>query len=168
MRYPSVPCRTVVLGVVVAVLTGCATPRVTQGTNDPYEAQNRAVHAYNKRSDRTFLRPVSQAYGKSVPEPLRNGISNFAGNIDLPRSVVNDVLQANVDDAAHNAVRFLINSTFGIAGIFDPASAWGLDARTSDFGETLHVWGATEGHYVELPVLGPSTKRDAFGRLLDL
>ncbi|MDJ0631523.1 MAG: VacJ family lipoprotein [Rhodobacter sp.] len=151
-----------------AALAACARPQVAQGLNDPYEARNRAIHESSKRSDTRYLRPLSQAYGKGVPAPVREGVNNFAGNIDLPRSIVNDILQANIDDAAHNLTRFLINTTFGIGGIFDPATSAGLDARASDFGETLHVWGVTEGHYVEMPFFGPSTKRDAFGRIVDL
>ncbi|MDJ0826268.1 MAG: VacJ family lipoprotein [Rhodobacter sp.] len=168
MRYLPFSRAAATLAVLCAVLSACATPEVAKGINDPYEAQNRARHENNKRSDRVFLRPVSQAYGKGVPEPVRTGVSNFAGNVDLPRSIVNDVLQANIDDAAHNFARFLINTTFGIGGVFDPATSMGLDPRVSDFGETLHVWGATEGHYVEMPIFGPSTKRDAFGRVVDL
>lgn len=151
-----------------AVLSGCAKPQVAQGINDPYEAHNRAIHEVNKSIDRTVLRPISKVFGSEEPGPLQQGISNFAGNLSLPRSFVNDVLQANVDDAAHNLTRFLINTTFGVGGLFDPATAWGLNGRESDFGETLHVWGMAEGHYVELPLLGPSTKRDAFGSAVDL
>jgi len=163
------PLRIMVLcTVAVAALSGCATPEVAKGINDPYEAQNRAVHEANKTIDRTILKPLSGGYGNGVPEPVRQGVGNFAGNLSLPGSIVNDVLQANIDDVAANTVRLLINTTFGIGGIFDPATAWGLPARDSDFGETLHVWGFAEGHYVELPLLGPSTKRDTIGSVVDL
>ena len=77
------------------------------------------------------------------------------------------MLQGRIDDALHNSTRFLINTTFGIAGFFDPAGDWGLPERSSDFGETLHVWGVAEGDYQELRFLGPSTQRDTAGRFVD-
>ena len=148
-------------------LAACGQPQVEQGFDDPYEAQNRAVHEINRSIDRAILRPASKGYSV-IPEPVQRGIGNFADNLDLPGSIVNDVLQANVDDAASNFTRFLINTTLGLGGVFDPATSFGLHARDSDFGETLYVWGAAEGHYVELPLMGPSTKRDAIGRIVDL
>lgn len=152
----------------VALLSACAAPEVTATINDPYEEQNRAVHELNKQIDTAILKPLtSGAAGGGEPGFVLRTVGNFSTNIDTPRMVVNDLLQANPDDAAHNFMRFLINSTFGIAGIFDPASAWGLPSRPSDFGETLHVWGAAEGAYVELPLLGPSTSRDTAGRVVD-
>ncbi len=105
---------------------------------------------------------------RRCPDPVRQGISNFSGNFDLPGYIVNDVLQGNIDDAAHNVMRFLMNSTFGFLGLLDPASATGLYARESDFGETLHVWGAREGAYLVLPLVGPTTERDAAGEVVDL
>ncbi len=155
------------LAFAVVALAGCGTPEVAHGINDPYEDKNRAVHEANKAIDRTILKPLSGGAG-GLPEPVMRSVGNFAQNLGTPSDIVNDLLQANIDDAAHNFTRFLINTTFGIGGIFDPATDWGLFARDSDFGETLHVWGAAEGHYVELPLLGPSTKRDAIGKAVDL
>ena len=151
-----------------AFLAGCGKPEVARGINDPYESQNRAVHEANKAIDRAVLRPLSNATGGGEPGPVGRSVSNFAGNLLLPRYVVNDLFQGNIDDAAANFTRLLINTTFGIGGVFDPAGDWGLPERPSDFGETLHVWGATEGHYVELPLAGPSTKRDTIGKVVDL
>jgi len=148
-------------------LAGCGKPDVARGINDPYETQNRAIHDFNRSVDKALLRPASKGYGGALPEPVKQGVGNVAGNLSLPSYILNDVLQANVDDAAHNFTRLLINSTFGIAGLFDPATAWGLPERDSDFGETLHVWGFAEGHYIELPLLGPSTKRDTVGSVVD-
>ncbi len=161
--------RNAVLAVGVAYgLAGCGPAPVTQGIQDPYEEQNRAVHRFNKSFDRNVLRPIARGTGGSEPGPVATGISNFAGNLTMPTSIANDVLQFQLDDAAHNFTRFLINTTFGIGGIFDPATAWGLYARDSDFGETLHVWGVGEGNYVELPFLGPSTERDTIGTVADI
>jgi len=149
------------------VLSACAAPQA-QGINDPYEAHNREVHEINKDIDRTVLRPVSRAYGNTVPAPVRGGLSRFSANLDLPGMVVNDLLQVRLADAITNSARFLFNSTVGLAGFFDPASDIGLYERETDFGETLHVWGVGEGAYVELPLLGPSTERDMVGKVVDV
>lgn len=105
---------------------------------------------------------------QTVPQPLRTGVSNFAGNLATPSVVVNNILQADIEGALTNSWRFALNSTIGIVGIFDVASGIGIPDETTDFGETLHVWGAEEGNYLELPVLGPSTERDTVGRVVDL
>lgn len=151
---------------VLLVLTACGPAPAPRGINDPYEEQNRAVHEANKAIDRAIFRPLS-ATGSREPNAVMRGVTNFSNNLALPGDIVNDLLQANIDDAAHNFARLIFNTTFGIGGIFDPSTSWGLRHRPSDFGETLHVWGATEGHYVELPFAGPSTKRDAIGKLVD-
>jgi len=161
-------CRTICTVLAVAAVSACAAPPVTETINDPFEEQNRRVHDFNKAVDTKILKPLTGG-GNSSGEtgPVMRSVGNFAGNLDMPRVIVNDVLQAKPQDATSNLVRFMINSTFGIAGIFDPATAWGLPERKSDFGETLHVWGVSEGAYVELPLFVPSTSRDTAGRVVD-
>ncbi len=151
----------------LAGLSACGPGEVAYGDSDPFEDVNRAMHGVNKGLDSVVLRPVATVYGTVFPEPVILGIDNFASNASLPGSVVNDVLQADFDSAANNFARFLVNTTLGVGGIFDLASAMDLHARDSDFGETLHVWGATEGAYLELPVIGPSTGRDTVGTIVD-
>ena len=151
----------------IGLLTACTPPQGPGEINDPFETRNREVHEANKKLDRNFVRPSSQRYGRAVPKPMRQGIENFSDNLALPGMVVNDVLQLRLDDAIWNSGRFLFNSTIGLAGIMDPASDIGITERSTDFGETLHVWGFGEGAYVELPVLGPSTERDAVGKVVD-
>jgi len=148
-------------------LAACTQPDGTSEFNDPYETTNRAVHDFNKSSDTRVLRPLSQAYVTVVPEPVQDSVINLAENIELPGVVVNNLLQFDLDAATRNTVRFAINTVFGIGGIFDPADVMGLREVSSDFGETLYVWGVPEGAYIELPLLGPSTERAAFGRLVD-
>ncbi|MGC9420617.1 MAG: MlaA family lipoprotein [Rhodovulum sp.] len=152
---------------VLAALAGCAAP-IPSGINDPHEAQNRAVHRENVALDRSLVRPVATAYGRSVPGPIRAGLSNFSSNLSLPGAVINSLLQLRPGDAVQNTTRFLINSTIGIGGLLDPATPMGATEIETGFGETLHVWGVREGDYVELPILGPSTERDAVGRIVDL
>jgi len=152
----------------LSALMACAGPDVANGIYDPYEPQNRAFHSFNLAVDKAVLRPASKAYGGTLPEPVRIGVGNFASNLSLPGAVVNDILQLNLEDAVHNTVRFVINSTIGLGGILDPAMKAGIEPRDSDFGETMHVWGFKEGAYVELPFVGPSTTRDAVGMVVDL
>ena len=154
--------------VVLSMLSACSPAPPATGINDPFEEHNRNVHEFNKRVDRAFVRGGSGGYGEAVPEPVRRGVSNFVGNLDMPRMVVNNLLQGKIEDATANTFRFLVNSTFGLGGVLDVAGDGGLTARDTDFGETLHVWGFKEGRYLELPVLGPSTERDAFGKVVDL
>lgn len=156
-----------VCGIVAAALTGCAAPEPSAEMNDPFEGTNRAIHGFNKGLDRAVARPASKVYGAVLPQPVKAGVANFATNLDLPGFVLNDVLQGNPEDATRNTFRFLVNSTLGVGGLFDPAKSFGLDQQKTDFGETLHVWGAGEGAYLELPVMGPKTVRDATGDLVD-
>ena len=159
----------VVPAVAVAFLAGCSVPSEPTDIHDPYEGMNRAFHAYNKGSDRVFFRPVSQAYGKNVPSQVRRSLSNAAANLDTPRSVANNLLQGNIENAVHNTFRFFINTTIGVFGLFDPASgSFGIEERDTGFGDTLAVWGAPEGAYLELPLFGPSNERDAIGQVVDI
>lgn len=149
-------------------LSACADgTKQPDGVYDPLERVNRATHTVNKGLDTVLLRPASMAYGTVVPRPARTGVSNFAGNLGMPSAILNAALQGRVEDAGANTMRMLVNTTFGIGGLLDVASDMGLDEREADFGQTLHVWGANEGAYVELPVFGPSTVRDATGKLVD-
>ena len=159
----------IVLGLSVAA---CAkAPRET-GINDPMEVGNRQVHAFNKAFDRKIVKPLTggsaaKKEGKKRPGLLAQGVIHFADNLSLPGTVVNDVLQANIGDAAHNTARFALNTTVGLGGVLDVATRAGLEARPTDFGETLFVWGASEGPYMELPFIGPATQRAAIGKVVD-
>jgi phospholipid-binding lipoprotein MlaA len=154
--------------VLAGALAACGPAQIPAGINDPHEAQNRATHDANRELDRVLLRPASRGYGSILPEPVRKGIGNFAANLDTPGDVLNNLLQLRLDDAAENTLRFVLNTTVGIGGLFDPATAIGIYGESTDFGETLHVWGAPEGAYVELPIAGPSTERDALGGVVDI
>ncbi len=156
------------LGTGLVMLSACAAPQPSATINDPDEARNREIHAFNVGLDKAFVRPVSKAYGTVAPGPVQQGVANFASNLDLPGDVVNGLAQGRPHHAFENTLRFGINSTIGILGLFDPAKLVGLPGKHTDFGETLHVWGAGEGQFVELPVLGPSTERDAFGKIVDI
>jgi len=121
----------------------------------------------NKALDKALFKPASKAYGAVAPGVVATGVDNFANNLSLPGVVVNDLLQFKIGDAFHNTFRFALNSTVGLGGLIDVAGQNKLNARPTDFGETLFVWGVPEGTYVEMPVFGPSTQRDAFGFVVD-
>lgn len=154
-------------GLVVLGMSACTAPTPGAEFNDPFEATNRSVHAFNVGLDRNVLRPVGRAT-TAVPSEVLVPVSNFADNIALPSMIVNGLLQADFRGSANNTLRLLLNSTIGLGGLLDPADDIGLNEESTGFGETLAVWGVQEGAYVELPVLGPSTERDAVGRIVDL
>ena len=146
-------------------LTGCA----TSGGNpaDPLEPLNRVVFGFNDTADNAVIKPVAKAYRALLPGIVRTGVSNFFSNLEDVWVSVNDVLQGKFQQGVDDFGRFLFNSTFGIAGIFDFASEFGFQKHNEDFGQTLGSWGVGSGAYLVLPFLGPSTIRDGFGLLLD-
>lgn len=136
---------------------------------DPHEKRNRAVHQFNKKLDRNLVRPVSRGYSAFMPDDIETAVSRFSFNLSIPQAVVNNILQGNMRGATEDTYRFLVNTTIGLGGFFDPASELNMpEATDTDFGETLHVWGVREGAYVETPIFGPSTERDYAGRWVDL
>ena len=152
----------------LTIVSACASgPVPADLINDPFETTNRQVHDFNKTVDKIVLAPTATAYGAVVPEPVRDAIDNSANNLKLPGQVVNHVLQGQLEDALRTTGRFMINSTVGLAGLFDPASDFTLFEIPTDFGETLEVYGVAEGPYVELPLLGGSTVRGTIGIVVD-
>jgi phospholipid-binding lipoprotein MlaA len=134
--------------------------------NDPAEPTNRAIYDFNDAFDRNAFKPAAKAYQDNVPDGVRRGIHNFLTNLNEPLVGFNDLLQANTSRAWVTVQRFAINTTVGVAGIFDVANDWGLPHHDSDFGQTFGVWGIGEGPYLTLPIFGPSNLRDATGLLL--
>jgi phospholipid-binding lipoprotein MlaA len=148
-----------------AVLSG---PALADDPRDPIEGFNRAVFAFNEGLDRILIRPVAQGYDAVLPSPVRTGVSNFYNNIDDIFISVNSLLQGKPADAVGDAARFIFNSTFGIAGIFDVASEMGIEKHNEDFGQTFGRWGVGTGPYLVVPVYGPRDVRDAAGLVLDV
>jgi len=135
---------------------------------DPWEKFNRKVHAFNNAVDRTVARPLARAYTAAVPRPVRLGVSNFFDNLRQPLTMVNQLLQGRPRDATQTFGRFVVNSTLGIGGLFDPASDLKMKRRSEDFGQTLGTWGWKRSRYVELPFFGPRTVRDVLGLAGDM
>lgn len=128
---------------------------------DPWEGFNRRVHGFNNAADEFVLRPLAVGYQRVVPDPVQAGVSRFFANLRMPATAVNQALQGRPAHAAQSLGRFVVNTTVGIAGVFDPASPLGMPARDhEDFGQTLATWGWQESRYLVLPLLGPRTLRD--------
>jgi phospholipid-binding lipoprotein MlaA len=151
----------------VSLVAGCGGGAGQGGINDPYEPTNRKIHAFNKGVDRVLVGPASKGVG-FMPEPVKRGLGNVAETLDLPGDIVNNILQLRLGAAGENSLRLAVNLTAGLAGVFDVSSVFGLAGKPTDFGETLHVWGVGEGPYLEIPLAGPSTARDAVGTVVDV
>ena len=157
--------RWVIAAVLLVLVSACAgVPRdASLPINDPNEQTNRHILETNQ----AVLRPVAKVVKAVTPGPVHDRLHDFNANLKEPRIFVNDVLQLRIDAAAHTAVRFVMNSSVGFAGLFDVASQAGLPQESGDFGQTMFVWGVVEGPYVMQPYLGPSTLRDAVGSGID-
>jgi phospholipid-binding lipoprotein MlaA len=155
--------------VLSGALSACVTlpPNSPRSPQDPWESWNRGVYKFNDKLDRAIAKPVAKAYVRHVPHPIQTGVSNFFANLSTPTVMINDALQGKLKAAGNDLGRFLLNSTVGLVGIFDPATSAGLDHNHEDFGLTLGHWGVHAGPFVELPLLGPSDCRDAPAKVVD-
>ncbi|MBT3395641.1 MAG: VacJ family lipoprotein [Alphaproteobacteria bacterium] len=163
--------RFVALALVAAAMAGCASlpedpieREIFLETNDPIEPMNRAVFAFNMQLDKYALEPLAKGYRAVFPEFSREMVRNFFHNLKSPVIFINDLLQFEPERAYETAARFLINSTVGIGGLFDIAP---FESHDEDLGQTLAIWGAGEGAYIVLPVLGPTNFRDLTGTIGD-
>jgi len=168
--------RFIILFIVLSVtIVGCAkapeksnlaaTESIKISNSDPLEPVNRVVFSFNNIFDRLVLRPIAVVYRGIVPEFVRNRVTYSLNNLSMPITAVNNVLQGELAKAGISTSRFLINSTVGLLGFFDPASSMGLESKNEDFGQTLTVWGVPSGPYLVLPFIGPSSPRDFTGFL---
>ena len=135
--------------------------------NDPYEEINRSLYNFNENLDKAVLEPVADSYDLILPEVLQTGVQNFFNNANYPITITNQLLQGKLSDSFEGLLRFTINTTIGLGGLFDPASKMGFVLKDEDFGQTLGVWGFDQGPYLMSPILGPYTLRHAFGDLVD-
>ena len=157
------------MAAVVALAAGCAAlpGAAPPPKEDPWENFNRKVFSFNETVDEAVLKPVATAYVKVVPELVRKGVSNVLGNIGDVWSAANHLLQGKIHHGLDMGMRVLTNTVFGLGGLLDPATEFGLVRRSEDFGQTLGRWGVGPGPYLVLPLLGPSTVRDGTALLLD-
>jgi len=151
----------------VACLAAPSLAFAQEAVSDPWEGMNRDLFAVHESVDQAVVEPVARGYRAITPGPVRGGVRNFLRNLRSPVIFANDVLQGEFGRAGATAARFGVNTTVGIAGVFDPATSMGLERHDEDFGQTLAVWGVPSGPYVFVPLVGPSTVRDASGRIVD-
>jgi phospholipid-binding lipoprotein MlaA len=152
-----------ITGALVLMVSGCA----TQANKDPLEGVNRGVYKFNDVTDKVIFKPVATGYKAITPTPVRKGVNNFFNNLGSITTVLNDILQLKFANAFKDAGRFVINSTFGIAGLIDVAGMDNIPNHKEDFGQTLGYWGAGNGAYLVLPILGPNSVRDTTGLVFD-
>lgn len=159
----------ILLLLLISFLSACADiPPEARSEQDPWEPVNRTVFEFNDAVDAVTLKPVAKGYEKVLPRPVRRSIGNFFTNLLTPSSALNNFLQGKPDGGFGELTRFMFNSTFGVAGLFDVAAAAGLEARSEDFGQTAAVWGVPAGPYIMLPFRGPTTLRDVVVMPLDI
>jgi phospholipid-binding lipoprotein MlaA len=144
---------------VMALVSGCATGP-NPSVKDPFEPMNRGVFTFNEKLDDAVLKPVAIGYRDFTPQLVQTGVGNFFRNIADAFSTVNNGLQLKGRETAESLMRVVVNTVFGIYGIFDVATEIGLQRHTEDFGQTLGYWGVPNGPYLVLPLFGPSTVRD--------
>ena len=161
-------CRNAVSAAMLYALAACASPGgEPEQIADPLERVNRYIFAANLALDATVIEPVATIYRDIVPDPARDSMRNFLRNLESPVLLANDVLQRDINAAGVTTKRFFINTTVGIFGLFDRAADMGLVRRDEDFGQTMATYGVGPGVYLVLPILGPSSLRDAAGNLVD-
>ncbi|PID33580.1 MAG: ABC transporter [Thiotrichales bacterium] len=150
----------ILLGFVITLLGGCA-------SGDGLESYNRSMYSINKTVDKYTLKPITKVYRAITPDPVEKGVGNFFNNIGEVGTFANSLLQGKIDNAILSSSRFVWNTTVGLGGIFDVATAMNIKANKEDFGQTLQTWGVPAGPYVVLPFFGPSTLTDSVGLVGD-
>lgn len=153
-------------GLAVSALVSFSAPAFAaadDAENDPFETVNRGIFEFNSVADEFVIEPVAKGYRYVAPEPVRSRLSNASDNLNEPLNMINSFLQGDFQHGMVSFWRFLINSTVGIAGLNDVAGSAGLQYRKEDFGQTFATWGAGEGPYLVIPILGPSNVRDFSG-----
>ncbi len=154
--------RKIALAAAALALSGCASVQ-NPSKDDPWEGFNRTMYTFNDKVDQYALKPVAQGYVKITPQPVRDSVTNFFSNIGDAYNVVNNLLQLKITDGVEDLMRMVINTVFGVGGLFDVATLAKLPKHNQDFGLTLGHYGVPAGPYLVLPLLGPSTVRDAVG-----
>ena len=162
--------RLAALAIVTAALTAgvsCAPVPGPRHPSDPWERMNRGTFGFNEGADRWVIAPIAKGWDFVIPDPVERSIRKFFVNSRIPIHFVNALLQAKLVAAFEDLTRFVVNTTIGVAGFFDPATHFGLEAHHEDFGQTLGYWGVPPGPYLVLPIFGPSNPRDTGGLIVD-
>jgi phospholipid-binding lipoprotein MlaA len=146
---------------------GCTAMTDRAEAYDPWEGLNRKTFAFNDALDRAVMKPIAQGYQKVTPAFAREGVNNFYGNLEDIGTSLNNLLQGKIGEGLSDAGRVVVNSVLGVFGLWDVATPMGLEKHEEDFGQTLGKWGVAPGPYFVIPLLGPSTVRDAPARAVD-
>ncbi|MDG2434201.1 MAG: VacJ family lipoprotein [Gammaproteobacteria bacterium] len=149
-------------------LAGCSYQNeLVYDSLDPFESTNRSMYEFNENLDKAILEPAADTYDYVTPKPFRKLVNNVFNNAKYPITIANDLLQGKGKEFIQDTSRFVINTTIGLAGIFDPAASMGFQYRDEDFGQTLATWGLPQGPYMMVPFLGPYTLRELIGDVVD-
>ncbi len=160
--------RSLTTSVLIASLVGGCASGPNSDPRDPIEPLNRAVYSFNNDLlDQVLLKPLAEVYNHVVPDPVSERVSCFFSNLGDVVVTGNDLLQLKFSQGLQDGIRFVYNTTFGLGGLFDVATVWGLPKHNADFGQTLGYWGVGPGPYLVLPLVGPRTARDAVGLVTD-
>ena len=152
----------------VLILSGCSSTSAMDNNVGRLEKYNRAMFSFNNKMDRFIIRPVAKGYRAVTTKYFRSRVTNFFNNLEEPVSAFNHILQGELSSSGNNVGRFVINSTFGLIGLFDVASSMGLGKDRTGFDETLAAWCVPDGPFIILPIIGPSTPRAATGFVADI
>jgi phospholipid-binding lipoprotein MlaA len=151
----------------IIFISSCASTQSTGEISDPMESMNRGIYSFNETLDKYIAKPIAETY-LYTPSPIRTGINNFFNNVDDVITVLNDILQLKLEQSLQDSMRIITNTTFGVFGIFDIATKSELPRHNERFADTLGYWGVGSGPYLVLPILGPSSLRDAPSLLVDI
>jgi len=152
----------------LGINAGCTTLEGPANPDDPFESFNRSMYSFNEKLDKYAMKPIAEGYQAITPDPVDRGITNFFSNLDDVLVLINDLLQLKIDDAIATSARIVFNTTFGLLGIMDVATDFGIPKHNEDFGQTLGYWGVGSGPYLVLPFFGPSNIRDTVGFATDV
>jgi phospholipid-binding lipoprotein MlaA len=152
--------------ITILLIVGAFSVTGAKAVEECFEKTSRSIFKFNMAFDETVLEPISKGYSK-LPDPLKNSTGNFTSNIGTLLSIPNNLLQGNFEQLGHSLGSFVVNSSVGILGLFNPAEKIGLKPHKEDVGQTLGVYGLNEGCYFVLPIFGPTTVRDSFGMIAD-
>lgn len=172
MKNPLIQCARIIFVFTILILSGCSSTTSTKNDlsdpRDPIEVINRPFWVFTwDYADKYVAKPASEFYTTYTPTFVRGGLYNMASNLNEPASIINNLLQLKFVDAAKNTGRFVLNSTIGLLGFYDPASDFGWSSRQEEFGEVLGSYGVGNGPYIVIPGLGPSSVRQEVGAYVD-
>jgi phospholipid-binding lipoprotein MlaA len=156
-----------VIAVVLTAGVAWADADADADAGDPWETMNRGIFRFNEGADRWVIEPIAKGVDFVMPDPVERSVRKFFENSVFPIRFLNDLLQGKPVWAVEDLARFVVNTSVGVAGFFDPASRFGLEGHREDFGQTLGYWGVPPGPYLVLPLLGPSNPRETIGLIAD-